>query len=111
VKRLLIIPAAAAILAATAGCTPEPESGTVTELEYEPETFFTSQVCTPRYDAKGRYKGQTCTPTTTYYPECFEVDYEDEATEATGEDCVSEELFEALEVGDLYTKGMTASDA
>jgi hypothetical protein len=107
VKRLLIIPAAAVILAATAGCEAEPNSGIVTELDYEPETFFTSQTCTPRYDAKGRYKGQTCVPTTTFYPECWEVDYEDEATGATGEDCISEELFNSLEVGDLYTKGQS----
>ena len=109
-KRLFIIPAAAAIIAATAGCTPEPTSGTVTELDYEPESFFTSQMCTSRYDAKGRYTGQTCTPVTTYYPECYEVEYEDDSTDTTGEDCISEELYEALEIGDLYTKEMKVSD-
>lgn len=104
--------ALAGILVLGSACTPEPESGIVTELEYEPASFITSQNCTYRYDAKGRYKGQTCVPYTTHFPECWDVDYEDDSTGETleGEDCVSEDLFNALEIGDNYFKGMKVSD-
>lgn len=100
--------AVAGALALT-GCT-EPESGTVEELDYEPASFYTSQSCTYRYDSKGRYQGQTCTPYTTYVPECYDVDYYDAETDTSGDDCVSPELFEALRVGAEYWKGMGVSD-
>lgn len=101
--------AAAAALALT-GCTAEPESGTVTEKEYEAAYFTTTQSCTSQYDAKGKYKGQTCVPVTNYYPECYEVDFYDEATDTEGEDCVTEDLYNALSVGDEYRKGMSVND-
>jgi len=97
----------------SAGCVAEPESGTVTEKEYEEAHSSTTQDCrTTTTTRNGRTTSTTnCTPRTVYYPECYEIDYEDEATGETGEDCVSEELYEALEVGDHYTKGMKVSDA
>lgn len=103
---------AAVLAAATAGCTPEPESGTVVEMEHEKAYSMTTQDCQTRYTTRnGRTTSTTtCTPRTVYYPECWEVEYENEAEEATGEDCVSEELFNALEVGDEYRKGMSPSD-
>lgn len=105
--------ALAGILILGAGCTPEPESGTVTEKEYEKAYSSTTQDCrTTTTTRNGRSTSTTsCTPRTVYYPECYEIDYEDEATDTTGEDCVSEELYEALETGDEYWKGMKPSDA
>lgn len=102
--------ALAGALVVSAGCTPEPTSGVVEELEYEPDSYYTSYSCITRYNSKGQYAGQTCTPYNTYVPECFDVDYYDEATDTEGDDCVSEALFNALEIGDTYTKGMTADD-
>lgn len=104
--------ALAGILVLGAGCTPEPESGIVTEKEYEKARTTTTQDCrTTTTTRNGRATSTTsCTPRTTYYPECWEIDYEDEATDATGEDCVSEELYEALEIGDEYRKGMKPDD-
>lgn len=110
-NRIIMGTALAGVLALSAGCAIEPESGTITEMEYEEAYTETTQRCTSQYDAKGKYKGQTCVPVTNYYPECWEVDYEDEATGETGEDCVSEDLYNALEVGDDYYKGMKVSDA
>lgn len=109
--RLLLVAAGAAL--ATASCAAEPESGIVTEKEYEEAYSITTQNCTNRYDSKGRYVGQSCYPSTQYYPECFEIDYESQDPDAErteGEDCVSEALYNALEVGDLYTKGMGVPD-
>lgn len=105
--------ALAGALALTAGCAPEPESGIVVEKEYEEAYSVTTQNCTNRYDSKGRYTGQTCYPSTQYYPECYEIDYESQDPEAErteGEDCVGESLYNALQVGDEYWKGMGASD-
>lgn len=106
--------ALAGILATGAACTPEPDSGIVTELEYEKAWSMTTQDCRTTYTTNNKgitRSSTTCTPRTVYYPECWEVDYENEAEEATGEDCVSHDLFEALEVGDQYTKGMSPDDA
>lgn len=105
-----IIPAALAAVLTASACAAEPESGIVEELEHEEAYSDTTQICTSQYDAKGKYKGQTCRPSTTYYAECYEVDYYDEDTDTSGEDCVGEDLFEALEVGDEYFKGMEVSD-
>lgn len=104
--------ALAGVLLVSAGCVAEPESGTVTEKEYEEAETETYQDCkTTTTTRNGRTTSSTsCTPRTTYYPECYEIDYEDEATDETGEDCVSEELYEALEIGDHYFKGMKVSD-
>lgn len=104
--------ALAGILVLGAGCTPEPESGIVTEKEHEEAETETTQDCrTTTRTTNGRTTSTTsCTPRTEYHPECFEIDYEHEATGETGEDCVSEELYEALEIGDEYRKGMKADD-
>jgi hypothetical protein len=105
--------ALAGVLALGTACAAEPESGIVTEKEYEEAYSITTQNCTNRYDSKGRYVGQSCYPSTQYYPECFEIDYESQDPEAErteGEDCVSEALYNALEVGDEYHKGMGVSD-
>lgn len=104
--------ALAGALLVSAGCVAEPESGTVTEKEYEEAETETYQDCrTTTTTRNGRTTSTTsCTPRTTYYPECYEIDYEDPETDETGEDCVSEELYEALEIGDHYFKGMKVSD-
>lgn len=104
---------ATGVLLVAAACAAEPESGIVTEKEHEEAYSVTTQSCTSRYDAKGKYQGQTCYPVTQYYPECWEIDYESQDPEAErteGEDCVSEDLYHALEVGDEYRKGMTPGD-
>ncbi len=104
--------ALAGALLVSAGCVAEPESGIVTEKEYEEAETKTYQDCkTTTKTTNGRTTSTTsCTPRTTYYPECYEIDYEDPETDETGEDCVSEDLFNALEVGDEYRKGMKPND-
>lgn len=104
---------AATALLTAAACAPEPQSGIVTDKDYEPPSFVIHQNCTTRYDSKGRYAGQTCSPWTQHFPECWEIDYDstDDTTEATeGEDCVSEDLYDALYIGAEYRKGMSADD-
>lgn len=105
--------ALAGILVLSTGCTPEPTSGIITEKDYEAPSFIVHQNCTYRYDTKGRYVGQTCSPWTQHFPECFEIDFEDDSTGETleGEDCVPEDLFNTLEIGDHYFKDMSVSDA
>jgi len=106
--------ALAGALLVSAGCTAEPESGIVTEKEYEPSHSSVTQDCkTTTTTRNGRTTSSTtCTPRTVYYPECYEIDYEDDSTGETleGEDCVSEDLYNALEVGDKYWKGMKPDD-
>lgn len=111
-KTRLTIVTAAGLLALT-GCALEPESGTVMEKEYEEAHSQITQDCrTTTTTRNGRTTSTTnCTPRTIYYPECYEIDYEDESTGETGEDCVSEDLFNALEIGDDYWKGMKTNDA
>lgn len=104
--------ALAGVLAFSAGCVAEPESGTVTEKEHEEAHSTTTQDCrTTTTTRNGRTTSTTnCTPRTVWHPECWEIDYEDPETGEAGEDCVDSELYEALEIGDTYTKGMDASD-
>lgn len=112
--KLIASAALAGLFIAAAGCAAEPTSGIVTEKDYEPPSFVIHQNCTTRYDAKGRYAGQTCSPWTQHFPECWEIDFDstDETTDAAeGEDCVSEDLYDALDIGDAYRKGMTVQEA
>ena len=100
------------MLALSAGCVAEPESGIVTEKEFEEAHSSITQDCrTTTTTRNGRTTSNTtCTPRTVYYPECYEIDYEDPATDETGEDCVSKALYDALEIGDEYRKGMKPDD-
>lgn len=69
----------------------EPTSGTVTGLDYSPP--YISSSCT----------GKPLHCSTTYYPECYEVDYAD-SDGAKGDDCVAPNEFPLYRVGDHFPR-------
>lgn len=100
--QLTIRPVAAVLAAGVAvlglaGCEPpEPVTGTVTYLEYEPYESWTE--CGYRTGPNG-FRHECWQE---YEYECFYVEFEDE-TGHTNTDCADEHVWKDLVVGDTYT--------
>ncbi len=76
----------------------EPDAGTITDMEHEPEHWDSGIECLPKSGG-----GVECLPYNDYYPATWCIWYED-AEGAEGDDCVSEARYESFEIGDTYTK-------
>lgn len=109
-RAVAVLPLAVAALALT-GCGNwedyeyTPRAGTVTELEeeagYFEEDCYNQQV----YDSRtGTYKTKrVCNDR--WVPGCYEVDFTTPEGQEL-EECADEDVFDDLEVGDVYIEGM-----
>lgn len=77
----------------------EPDSGTITDMEHEPEHWDSGVECLPKTGG-----GVECLPYNDYYPATWCIWYED-AEGNEGDDCVSQARYESFDIGDPYTKG------
>lgn len=96
--------AAVLVLVAAAACEAgarEPRSGIVTDLGYTEAEHWTETECGYTYDWDGRYR-HSCWTDSGIDPECWWVEFEDEAGIAW-EDCVAQEVWKSLVIGDVYT--------
>lgn len=73
----------------------EPDSGTITKMEYSPAYTTTSTQCT------SNGKTTTCVPTTQFHPECYRVVYSPNPDE-WGDACVAPVDYQRYRVGDHY---------
>jgi hypothetical protein len=76
----------------------EPDAGTITEMEYEPEYWDSGVECLP--GANGQVQ---CLPYNDYYAPSWCVWYED-AEGNEGDACISQQEYESLHVGDHFEK-------
>lgn len=79
--------------------TTEPDSGVITDMEYEPEHWDSGVECLPKSGG-----GVECLPYNDYYPATWCIWYED-AEGNEGDDCTSKARYESFDIGDTYTKG------
>lgn len=77
----------------------EPDSGVITDMEYEPEHWDSGVECLPKSGG-----GVECLPYNDYYPATWCIWYED-AEGNEGDDCTSQARYESFDIGDNYTKG------
>lgn len=103
---LAVVGIGAAVLIALSACE-SVTSGTITEMEHEEAEWDTENVCrtiTTPVTRNGRTTTTSrteCTPQQVYDPESWCVTFED-AEGREGFDCISEERYNSLEIGDFY---------
>lgn len=106
-KRVLIAVLSAGLLAlAACGWESTPVSGIIVDLEHD--VAESTKTCGPEYvldPVTGKYKNEeTCRAA--YDPECYEVEIETPEGNVV-EDCTTEEMFNLLSIGDVYTLGQS----